>query len=136
MLWDLNKIDKDMVILIVMSFIEIVFCQRLNRFDNYVRVIIYFYKWNNMLLNYLMLDIYMKNKIGQFYDNNFFIYIVIYGCKGFYNDILISVWDRVWFIEKRVLIFSGEVVVQDLIDFCNLVIKFYFEKFMLRKIWY
>lgn len=136
MLWDSNKIDKDTVTLTATSSIETVSRQRLNRFDNHVRAIIHLHKWNNTSPNYLMLDIHMKNKTGQSYDNNLPIYIVIYGCKGFHNDIPTSVWDRAWSIEKRVLTFSGEVVVQDPTDSCNPVTKSYLEKFMPRKIWY
>ena len=140
MLWDSSKIDKNNVTLTATSSIETISQQRLNRFDNHVRSIIHFHKWNNPSPNHLMLDIHMKNKIGQSYDVNLPIYIVIYGSKGYHNDIPTSVWDRAWFIEKGVLTFSEEVVVQRPTNPGNPVTKYYLEKYLdgrvPRKIWY
>ena len=141
MLWDSNKIDPKGVSVTATSSIETVSRQRLNRFDNHVRAIIHFHKWNNPSPpNDLQLDIHMKNKTGQSYDPQVPIYIVIYGSKGYHNDIPTSVWDRAWFIEKGVLTFSEEVVVQRPTNPGNPVTKLYLEKHLLsripRKIWY
>ena len=140
MLWDSSKIDKDNVTVTATSSIETVSRQRLNRFDNHVRAIIHFHKWNNPSPNHLMLDIHMKNKTGQSYDPRLPIYIVMYGSKGYHNDIPTSVWDKAWFIEKGVLSFSEEVVVQRPTNPGNPVTKLYLEKHLLsripRKIWY
>ena len=140
MLWDSSKIDKDNVTLTATSSIETVSRQRLNRFDNHVRAIIHLHKWNNPSPNHLMLDIHMKNKTGQSYDNNLPIYIVVYGCRGFHNDIPTSVWDRAWYIEKGVLTFSEKVVVPNPTDPGNPVTKSYLESYLAsripRKIWY
>ena len=140
-LWDSSKIDKDNVSVTATSSIETVSRQRLNRFDNHVRAIIHFHKWNNPSPpNDLQLDIHMKNRQGQSYDARLPIYIVIYGSKGYHNDIPTSVWDRAWFIEKGVLTFSEEVVVQRPTNPGNPVTKLYLEKHLLsripRKIWY
>ena len=140
MLWDSSKIDKDNVTLTATSSIETVSRQRLNRFDNHVRAIIHLHKWNNPSPNHLMLDIHMKNKTGKSYDINLPIYIVIYGCRGFHNDIPTSVWDRAWYIEKGVLTFSEKVVVPKPTDPGNPVTKYYLENYLAsripRKIWY
>ena len=141
MLWDSNKIDKDNVTITATSSIETVSRQRINRFDNHVRTIIHFHKWNNPSPpNDLQLDIHMKNKTGQSYDARLPIYIVIYGSKGYHNDIPTSFWDRAWFIEKGVLTFSEKVVVPRPTDNGNPVTKLYLEKSLLsripRKIWY
>ena len=140
MLWESSKIDKDNVTLTATSSVETVSRQRLNRFDNHVRAIIHFHKWNNPSPNHLMLDIHMKNKTGQSYDNNLPIYCVIYGSRGYHNDIPTSVWDRAWFIEKGVLTFSEKVVVQRPTDPGNPVTKLYLENYLAsripRKIWY
>ena len=77
MLWDSSKIDKDNVSITATSSIETVSRQRLNKFDNHVRAIIHFHKWNNPSPpNDLQLDIHMKNRQGQSYDARLPIYIV------------------------------------------------------------
>ena len=141
MLWDSNKIDKDNVTITATSSIETVSRQRLNKFDNHVRSIIHFHKWNNPSPpNDLQLDIHMKNKLSQAYDANLPVYIVIYGSKGYHNDIPTSVWDRAWFIEKGVFTFTEEVVVPKPANPGNPVTKYYLEKYLdgrvPRKIWY
>ena len=140
MLWDSSKIDKDTASVTATSSVETVSRQRLNKFDNHVRAIIHFHKWNNPSPNYLQLDSHMKNKISQSYDAKLPIYIVIYGSKGYHNDIPTSVWDRAWFIEKGVLTFSEEVVVPRPTNPGNPVTKYYLEKYLdgrvPRKIWY
>ena len=141
MLWDSKKIDKDNVTINATSSIETVSRQRINRFDNHVRAIIHFHKWNNPSPpNDLQLDIHMKNKTGESYDARLPIFIVIYGSKGYHNDIPTSVWDRAWFIEKGVLTFSEKVVVQRPTNDGNPVTKLYLEKSLRsnipRKIWY
>ena len=141
MLWDSSKIDKDNVTLTATSSIETVSRQRLNKFDNHVRAIIHFHKWNNPSPpNDLQLDIHMKNRQGQSYDLQVPIYIVIYGSKGYHNDIPTSVWDRAWFIEKGVFTFTEPVVVPKPTKPGNPVTKYYLEKYVdgrvPRKIWY
>ena len=87
LLWDSKKIDKDNVTVTATSSIETVSRQRTNKFDNHVRSIIHFHKWNNPSPpNDLQLDIHMKNKLSQAYDAQLPIYIVIYGSKGYHND--------------------------------------------------
>ena len=141
MLWDSKKIDKDNVGISATSSIEVVSRQRTNKFDNHVRSIIHFHKWNNPSPpNDLQLDIHMKNKLSQAYDARLPIYIVIYGSKGYHNDIPTSVWDRAWFIEKGVFTFTEEVVVPKPSKPGNPVTKYYLEKYLdgrvPRKIWY
>ena len=141
MLWDSNKIDTSTVGITATSSIETVSRQRLNRFDKHVRTIIHFHKWNNPSPpNDLQLDIHMKNKLSQAYDPQVPIYIVIYGSKGYHNDIPTSVWDRAWFIEKGVFTFTEEVVVPKPANAGNPVTKYYLEKYIdgrvPRKIWY
>ena len=143
MLWDSNKIDPNNVTVTATSSIETVSRQRINRFNNpnHVRAIIHFHKWNNPSPpNDLQLDIHMKNRQGQSYDSRLPIYVVIYGSKGYHNDIPTSVWDRAWFIEKGVFTFTEEVAVQRPTNPGNPVTKLYLEKTLLsripRKIWY
>ena len=141
MLWDSNKIDTSTVTVTATSSIETVSRQRINKFDNHIRSIIHFHKWNNPSPpNDLQLDIHMKNRQGQSYDPQVPIYIVIYGSKGYHNDIPTSVWDRAWFIEKGVFTFTEPVVVPKPTKPGNPVTKYYLEKYLdgrvPRKIWY
>ena len=141
MLWDSTKIDKDNVGISATSSIEVVSRQRINKFDKHVRSIIHFHKWNNPSPpNDLQLDIHMKNKLSQAYDSEVSVFMVIYGSKGYHNDIPTSVWDRAWFIEKGVFTFTEPVVVPKPTKPGNPVTKYYLEKYLdgriPRKIWY
>ena len=141
MLWDSNKINPQEVGITATSSIETVSRQRINKFDKHVRTIIHFHKWNNPSPpNDLQLDIHMKNKLSQAYDANLPVYIVIYGSKGYHNDIPTSVWDRAYFIEKGVFTFTEEVAVPKPTNDSNPVTKYYMEKYIdgrvPRKIWY
>ena len=141
MLWDSKKIDKDNVGISATSSIEVVSRQRTNKFDNHVRSIIHFHKWNNPSPpNDLQLDIHMKNKTGESYDLELPVFVVIYGSKGYHNDIPTSVWDTPYFIEKGVLTFTEPVVVPKPTKPGNPVNKYYLEKYIdgrvPRKIWY
>ena len=131
MLWDSKKIDKDNVTVTATSSIETVSRQRTNKFDNHVRSIIHFHKWNNPSPpNDLQLDIHMKNKLSQAYDARLPIFIVIYGSKGYHNDIPTSVWDSAYFIEKGVFTFTEEVAVPKPTNPANPVTKYYLEKYV------
>ena len=131
MLWDSKKIDKDNVGISATSSIEVVSRQRINKFDNHVRSIIHFHKWNNPSPpNDLQLDIHMKNKLSQAYDPQVPVFIVIYGSKGYHNDIPTSVWDRAYFIEKGVFTFTEEVAVPKPTNDANPVTKYYMEKYI------
>ena len=131
MLWDSKKIDKDNVGISATSSIEVVSRQRINKFDNHVRSIIHFHKWNNPSPpNDLQLDIHMKNKLSQAYDPQVSVFIVIYGSKGYHNDIPTSVWDRAYFIEKGVFTFTEEVAVPKPTNDANPVTKYYMEKYI------
>ena len=141
MLWDSKKIDRDNVGISATSSIETVSRQRTNKFDNHARSIIHFHKWNNPSPpNDLQLDIHIKYKLGQAYDLEVPVYIVIYGSKGYHNDIPTSVWDRAWFIEKGVFTFTEPVAVPKPVNDANPVTKYYLEKYIdgrvPRKIWY
>ena len=131
MLWDSKKIDKDNVGISATSSIEVVSRQRINKFDNHVRSIIHFHEWNNPSPpNDLQLDIHMKNKLSQAYDATLPVFIVIYGSKGYHNDIPTSVWDRAYFIEKGVFTFTEEVAVPKPTNAANPVTKYYMEKYI------
>ena len=134
MLWNSNKVDKsdkDNVGISATSTVETISRQRTNKFDNHVRSIIHFHKWNNPSPpNDLDLDIHIKYKLGQAYDRELPVFIVMYGSKGYHNDIPTSVWDRAYFIEKGVLTFTEEVAVPKPKNDANPVTKYYLEKYM------
>lgn len=128
MLWDSNKIDRDSVTLTASSSIETVSQQRINRFDKHVRALIHLHKWNNARPNYLMWDIVMKNKTGQSYPKTLPVYVVVYGCKGFHNDIPTSVWDTMWTNTRGVMSFHEEINVLTPKNDSNPITKKYFEE--------
>lgn len=54
-------------------------------------------KWNDAAPNYLMVDIVMKNKSGEAYDPQPNVWVIVYGSKGYRNDLPArDVWDN-WY---------------------------------------
>ena len=63
-------------------------------------------KYNNVTLNYLMIDIAMKNKAGISYRQDLQIFVVAYGTKGYQNDVPSSMWDKVYELQNGTLGFQ------------------------------
>lgn len=68
-----------------------------NVFSDHSRSIIHINKYSNVAPNRLIIDMVLKNKSGIAYANDLTaIFIVVYGVKGYHNDVDSSDWDRVY----------------------------------------
>ena len=76
--------------------------------SDHARSIIYFYKGViNPSFDALDIDIILKNKSGESYEADTSIFVVVYGVSGTYNDVEISIWDRVYYIENKIVHFEA-----------------------------
>ena len=50
-----------------------------------------------------IIDITLKNKVGESYDPNTTIYVVVYGVTGHQNDVSTLVWDSAFALENKAL---------------------------------
>ena len=51
----------------------------------------------------------MKNKSGESYEADTSIFVVVYGVAGTHNDVEISIWDRVYYIENKIVHFEAPI---------------------------
>ena len=51
----------------------------------------------------------MKNKSGESYEDDTSIFVVVYGVSGTHNDVEISIWDRVYYIENKIEHFEAPI---------------------------
>ena len=75
-----------------------------NTFSDYSRSIINFHKYIfSSGYEDLDIDIALKNKVGESYDPNTIIYVVVYGVTGHQNDVSTLVWDSAFALENKAL---------------------------------
>ena len=75
-----------------------------NTFSDYSRSIINFHKYIfSSGYEDLDIDIALKNKVGESYDPNTTIYVVVYGVTGHQNDVSTLVWDSAFTLENKAL---------------------------------
>ena len=78
--------------------------------SNHTRSVVNFYK--NMIHpsdDELEIDIALKNKTGQSYENDTNIFIVVYGVSGYQNDVDVRLWDRYLYIENKKVNFETSI---------------------------
>ena len=69
--------------------------------SDHARSISHFYKGVlNPSFDDLDIDIILQNKSGESYEADTSIFAVVYGVSGTHNDVEISIWDRVYYIEN------------------------------------
>ena len=51
----------------------------------------------------------MKNKSGESHEADTLIFVVVYGVSGTHNDVEISVWDRLYYIENKIVHFEAPI---------------------------
>ena len=81
-------------------------------------------------------DLVFKYKQGQAYDQKLNVWVVLYGTKGYHNDIPVAVYDRWWTIENDKLnIYPVTVLKNEPTADENPTTKKYVDE-RTRKIWY
>ena len=51
----------------------------------------------------------MKNKSDESYEADTSIFVVVYGVSGTHNDVETSIWDRVYYIENKIVHFEAPI---------------------------
>ena len=111
--WESSKIDYHSTDVTAVSSVESIARQRSNRFSNHTRTLVHLTKWSSATPNYLMWDLVFKFKQGQAYDQKLDIWVVVYGTKGYHNDIPVEVYDRWYSLENGKLILYPETVLSN-----------------------
>ena len=57
----------------------------------------------------LDIDIALKNKVGQAYEADTQIYVVVYGAAGTQNDVDTRLWDRYFYVENKKIHFEAPI---------------------------
>ena len=50
-----------------------------------------------------------ENKSDESYEADTSIFVVVYGVSGTHNDVEISIWDRVYYIENKIVHFEAPI---------------------------
>ena len=111
--WESSKIDYNLTKVTAASSVETIRTQRSNRFSNHTRTLVHLTKWSSATPNYLMWDLVFKFKQGETYDQKLDIWVVVYGTKGYHNDIPVEVYDRWYSLENGKLNFYPETVLSN-----------------------
>ena len=111
--WESSKIDYHSTDVTAVSSVESIARQRSNRFSNHTRTLVHLTKWSSATPNYLMWHLVFKFKQGQAYDQKLDIWVVVYGTKGYHNDIPVEVYDRWYSLENGKLILYPETVLSN-----------------------
>ena len=111
--WESSKIDYNLTKVTAASSVETIRTQRSNRFSNHIRTLVHLTKWSSATPNYLMWDLVFKFKQGQAYDQKLDIWVVVYGTKGYHNNIPVEVYDRWYSLENGKLNLYPETVLSN-----------------------
>ena len=111
--WDSNKVDHNSSTVTAASSVESIGAQRSNKFSNHIRSLVHLTKYSSATPNYLMWDLVFKNKQGQGYDQKLTVWVVLYGTKGYHNDIPVQVYDRWYSFENDKLNIYPETVLRN-----------------------
>ena len=78
--------------------------------SNHTRSVINFFK---AIIHHsddeLEIDMALKNKSGESYENNTNIFVVVYGVYGTQNDVSIELWDRYLYINDKKIQFEASI---------------------------
>ena len=99
-----GKTDKNQVTVNATSGTLTVSGTNTNTFGDHSRSIINFHKYIfSSGYEDLDIDIALKNRVGESYDPNTTIYVVVYGVTGHQNDVSTLVWDSAFTLENKAL---------------------------------
>ena len=105
-----NKIDPDQITINAQSGTLAVSKINTKISSNHTRSVINFYKAIVYpSLDDLDIDIALKNRGGESYENDTQIFVVVYGVSGTQNDVETLVWDRIYYIENQKVHFEADI---------------------------
>ena len=109
-LYFLDKIDPNTVSIDARSGTLSQLKTTTKKSSDHARSIINFYKGViNPSFDDLDIDIILKNKSGESYEADISLFVVVYGVSGTHNDVEISIWDRVYYIENKIVHFEAPI---------------------------
>ena len=109
MYYDKNKVNKELVVVEAQSVPPNISKNTTKTFDNHSRTIINFNKPGNLNIIDLDIDITIKYHSGYSYDNFIPIFVVVYGVSGHQNDVESRVWNRVYLIQNKAVLFEATI---------------------------
>ena len=121
-----GKKDKNQVTVNATSGTLTVSRTNTNTFSDYSRSIINFHKYIfSSGFEDLDIDIALKNRVGESYDPNTTIYVIVYGVTGHQNEVSTLVWDSAFALENKALKLKANIDMNehDIINVDNLSFK-------------
>ena len=101
-----------------------------NTFSDHSRCIINFHKYIfSSGYEDLDIDIALKNRVGESYDPNTTIYVIVYGATGHQNEVSTLVWDSAFTLENKALKLKANIDMNehDIINVDKLSFKDYLD---------
>ena len=105
-----NKIDTDEITIQTQADNVYVSKTITQKFNDYIRSVVNFHK--SVIYpsdDELEFDISLKNKVGESYDPETNIFVVVYGVAGNQNDVDVQLWDRYFYIENKKIHFEAPI---------------------------
>ena len=123
MFWENSKVNQ--VSVTATSSVEVTSKVSTNIFKNNTRTIVHLSKFNDAAPNYLMFDTVVK--FNGSYGNKLPIWVVVYGSKGYHNDVPVSVWDFLYRHTNNGIFFNIPIEASDATSAQNPVTKHIFD---------
>ena len=123
MFWENSKVNQ--VSVTATSSVEVTSKVSTNIFKNNTRTIVHLSKFNDAAPNYLIFDTVVK--FNGSYGNKLPIWVVVYGSKGYHNDVPVSVWDFLYRHTNNGIFFNIPIEVSDATSAQNPVTKHIFD---------
>ena len=109
-----DKVDQDKITVNALSGTLSVSKINTKLSSDHTRSVINFYK---AMIHHsddeLDIDIVLKNKVGQSYEADTQIYVVVYGVAGTQNDVDTRLWDRYFYVDDKKIHFEAPI---DMVD--------------------
>ena len=104
-----NQVDRDEVVVDVVSETLNVSRNNTNTFSDHSRTIINFHKYGNIGIIDLDIDLTLKYKRGETYDAEANIFVVVYGVRGYQNEVYPRIWDRFYYIRNKIIHYEAPI---------------------------
>ena len=121
--WENSRVNQ--VSVTATSSVEVTSKVSTNIFKNNTRTIVHLSKFNDAAPNYLMFDTVVR--FNGSYGNKLPIWVVVYGSKGYHNDVPVSAWDFLYRHTNNGIFFNIPIQVSHATSAQNPVTKHIFD---------
>ena len=104
-----SKIDKNEVVVDALSDTLNILRDNTTKFSDHSKTVINFHKYGNRGIIDLDIETTLKNKSGISFDQTTTIYVVVYGVRGYQNDVDWRIWDRDYIIQNKAVKFEADI---------------------------